>query len=144
MKRRRRQRIKLSDEEREVLQGLVSKHTEKQAVALRARVMLLADDGKQHQEIAKELGIRKNTVTTWLVRWPAMVDKPAADRLQDLPRCGAPLKFSPEQICQIISIACEDPSAHGRPITQWTHRELADVVLENLLSAHPDPYVFRL
>ncbi len=47
-----------------------------------------------------------------------------------MPRSGAPDKFSAEQLCQIIAIACEAPADHGRPITHWTHRELAQVVVE--------------
>jgi hypothetical protein len=33
-------------------------------------------------------------------------------------------------LCQIIAIACEKPEDHGRPVTHWTHRELAEVVVE--------------
>ena len=48
------------------------------------------------------------------------------DRLKDLPRPGAPDKFTPEQVCQLIALACENPETYDRPITHWTARELAD------------------
>lgn len=130
MKRQRRQRINLKDEERKVLQKLVQKHTAKQSIVVRAKIILLADEGKQHQEIAQKLGIRNNTVTTWIARWRDKADLPVEERLEDLPRPGAPDKFTPEQLCQIIAIACEEPKDHGRPITHWTHRELAEAVTE--------------
>ena len=62
---------------------------------------------------------------TWIKRWLQMSHRPVAERLQDLPRPGAPDKFTPEQLCRIIALACEDPQQHGRPITHWTHEELA-------------------
>ena len=48
------------------------------------------------------------------------------DVLSDAQRPGTPATFTPEQIVQIIAVACEDPSESGRPITHWTPRELAD------------------
>jgi transposase len=130
MKRQRRQHFNLKDDERKTLQSLVQKHTAKQSLVVRAKIILLADEGMQHQEIAQELSIRNNTVTTWVARWRELTDKSVEDRLQDSPRPGAPDKFTPEQLCQIIAIACEKPEDHGRPITHWTHRELAEVVVE--------------
>ncbi len=37
-----------------------------------------------------------------------------AKRLADAPKPGAPPKFTPEQICQIIALACEKPADCGR------------------------------
>src|SRR5438128_5906709 len=52
-----------------------------------------------------------------------------AERLTDAPRCGAPARFTPEQVCQIIALACERPADSHRPISQWSHRELADEIV---------------
>ena len=130
MKRQRQQRITLTEDERKALQDIVKRHTAKQSVVKRAKIILLADNGKQHQEIARKLGIRNNTVSTWVARWRDLSDKPPEDRLQDAPRPGAPDKFTPEQLCQITAIACENPEDHGCPITHWTHGELARVLVE--------------
>ena len=48
------------------------------------------------------------------------------ERLQDAPRPGATPKFTTEQRCQMAVLACEAPSQAGRPISQWTGREIAD------------------
>src|SRR2546423_13450055 len=53
-----------------------------------------------------------------------------AKRLADAPKPGAPAKFTPEQVCQIIALACERPADSNRPISQWSHRELADEIVE--------------
>ncbi|HEX4206154.1 MAG TPA: helix-turn-helix domain-containing protein [Ktedonobacteraceae bacterium] len=49
-----------------------------------------------------------------------------AERLQDAPRPGVKPKFSSEQRCQMAALACETPAKAGRPISQWTGREIAD------------------
>ena len=50
--------------------------------------------------------------------------------LTDEPRPGAPGKFTPEQVTQILAVACEPPAKSGRPITHWTAHELADEVVK--------------
>ena len=49
-----------------------------------------------------------------------------AERLQDAPRPGVKPKFSTDQRCQMAALACEAPAQAGRPISQWTGREMAD------------------
>jgi len=43
----------------------------------------------------------------------------------DEDRCGAPPKFTPEQITAIIALACEHPSQSGVAVSHWTPPELA-------------------
>lgn len=50
--------------------------------------------------------------------------------LSDAPRPGAPARFTPEQIVQIVAIACEDPKESGRPISHWTPREVRNEAIE--------------
>jgi transposase len=52
------------------------------------------------------------------------------ERLADLPRPGAPARITAEQVCQIIAMACEHPGESGRPISQWTQREIADEIMK--------------
>jgi len=122
--------VYLKEDEREALKKIIAKRTEKYNIVLRAKIILMADEGMKFQIIAQKLEIRKDTVTDWTVRWHDMSDKPIHERLQDLPRSGAPDTFTPKQLCQIIAISCESPEDYGRPITHWTHRELADEVIK--------------
>ncbi len=48
--------------------------------------------------------------------------------LEDLPRPGTPPHLKANEICQIEELACEKPESSGRPITQWTGREIADEI----------------
>ena len=50
--------------------------------------------------------------------------------LSDEPRPGAPAKFTPEQVTQIVAVACEPPAMSDRPITHWTVQELTDEVIQ--------------
>ena len=38
--------------------------------------------------------------------------------------------LTPEQICEVIALACEPPSENGRPFTHWTHAALASAAVE--------------
>jgi transposase len=120
----------LTKEEKEKLNKIIAKRKSSQAKVLRARIILLDDEGKTVNEIASELGIVKNTVLKWVRRWNGNSELDVAERLGDLPRSGCPDKFTAEQICQIIATCCESPSEYGRPITHWTHRELVDELIK--------------
>lgn len=122
--------IELSDQARRELEKLAARHTTGQQKAQRARIILTAAEGKNNAEIARELNQSMDMVRLWRRRWHeletiAWDDLNAEERLDDLPRPGAPARFSADQLCQIEQLACEAPEKAGRPISQWTGREIA-------------------
>jgi putative transposase len=122
--------LDLSLDERRDLTALVRRHTAPQQLVLRARIILLAADGLNNSQIARTLGLEADTVRLWRQRWQtgqavALTDRSVAERLTDAPRSGCPARITPEQVCRIVALACEAPSATGRPISQWTGREIA-------------------
>ncbi len=126
-------KIELTDAERRALDDLVRRHNTPQQIALRARAILLAAEGHSNAEIARQLDICVDTVRHWRERWlvlrPASLeDLPVIDRLSDAPRPGKPRRITDEQVCQIVELACEAPERSGRPISQWTGREIADEI----------------
>jgi len=125
--------IVLTDAERQALGDLVRRHSAAQQIALRARVVLAAAEGKNNAQVARQLGVSIDMVRLWRERWlvlqPAsLADLPVADRLSDAPRPGAPRRITDEQVCRIVELACEAPERSGRPISQWTGREIADEI----------------
>jgi putative transposase len=95
------------------------------------RIVLAAAQGRTNAQIAHDLAINVDTARLWRDRWVGLqgIDwetLSVAERLQDAPRPGAPPKITPEQRCQIAALACEAPMKSGRPISQWTGREIAD------------------
>ena len=118
--------LTLSPEQKAALERLRRAHHTPQQLALRAWIILLAGDGRGVRETARLVGIEAKTVRLWRRRWLAAQNADAvADRLADAPRSGAPATFSAEQVCAIVALACEPPSASGRPITHWSQSELA-------------------
>jgi Homeodomain-like domain len=126
--------IALTERERTDLERLVRTHTAGQQLVTRAWIILAAGDGQNNAQIARWLGLDDETPGFWRQRWLELRDVPldevsVAERLADAPRCGAPAKFTAEQVCQIVALACEQPADSGRPISQWSHRELADEIV---------------
>jgi DNA-binding CsgD family transcriptional regulator len=63
--------IALTETERGELAALLRRHGTAQALALRARIVLLAADGLANSVIADGLGIDKHTVRKWRNRFAA-------------------------------------------------------------------------
>ena len=142
--------VPLRAEERQELATLVRAHTTGQQRALRARVILAAAAGRNNCQIARDLGVDVETVRLWRGRWLglrpiSLADLGVADRLLDAPRAGRTPQLTPEQTCRIVALACEAPSQSGRPISQWTNREVADeVVRRGIVEAISPRHAARL
>lgn len=128
--------IQLNEKEQEELTRLTRRHRSEQQVVVRARIVLAAAQGLSNIQIARELGIHVDTVRLWRDRWARWqeIDQEKstqeatslAQRLRDAPRPGAVPTFTMEQRAQMAALACEAPAKTGRPISQWTGREIAD------------------
>lgn len=97
--------VELTTEERGDLEGPVRRHKTGQQLADRAR----AADGKNNNEIARELSLEPDTVRLWRQRWlaPAGVasaELGVADRLADAPRTGTPARITPERVASICCV----------------------------------------
>ncbi len=118
--------IMLTPEHKRELEALIRAHSTPQKLAERARIITLAATGIGVGETARHLGVWRKTVSEWRKRWiAAAASETCAQRLTDAPRSGAPGTFTPEQICAIVAMACEDPQASDLPISHWSQSELA-------------------
>lgn len=127
--------VNLTEAERQGLEKLVKRHTVGQQIALRGRIVLAAGDGKSNAQIARDMGITVGMAQLWRQRWLGLQPIPLTElsieeRLEDLPRPGAPARITADQLCRIIALACEKPEASERPISQWTGREIADEIVK--------------
>jgi putative transposase len=128
-------RIELNKSERRELEILVARYKTGQQKAMRGRIILKAAEGKNNSEITRELKVSIDMVRLWRQRWNnlspiTLDDLSVEERLDDLPRPGAPPRLSADQLCQIEQMACEAPEKAGRPISQWTGREIADEIIK--------------
>jgi transposase len=133
--------IVLSARQRELLERLVRSKKASQQLVERARIVLLSAAGRLNKAQAERLGVDRQRVRRWRHRWAAEMahlnaaeDAGASDGdlhqrlievLSDEARCGAPAKFSAEQIAGLIALACEPPADSGLPVSHWTPTELA-------------------
>lgn len=131
----------VTERQQAILRAMTRSGTCPQAVAQRARMILLAFDGLHNQDIAQRVGCERHAVGPWRHRWadaferlvlieccekPSALPRAIEGLLSDRPRSGSPGKFTAEQVTQLLAIACEHPEGGGRPVTHWTPRELAD------------------
>ncbi len=126
-------KIILSEHEKKQLVTLSNKMNAPYRLVIRAKLILMSASGIAHKKIAEKFDIEPKIVTKWVKRWNDTVtieEIAVENRLVDLERSGKPFKFTPEQKCKIIAIACEKPEVYKRPITHWTNKELADEVIK--------------
>lgn len=98
-----------------------------------------------NQQIATCVPLERKQIGLWRRRWKQSFDalvsvecgeprsqlvRTIEDVLSDAPRSGCPGKFTGEQVAQILATACETPELSGRPVSDWTARELADEVVQ--------------
>ena len=122
-------RVKLSKEQRELLEELTSQGTMKVRAYKRARILLLADETqgerqKTDEQIAEQVNTSTGTVQRVRQRF---VQSGLEGALTEKPRSGAPPKITSRQRAQITSLACsEPPEGHAR----WSLRLLATKLVE--------------
>ena len=113
--------VELTKEEEQQLRRLANARTAPHGQVMRARILLAAYDHPEwsNQRIAQEVGCTRPTVRKWRRRW--------AERrsLEDLPRPGAPRRFSPEVRAQATALACSLPREEGVPLARWSYAEIA-------------------
>jgi putative transposase len=124
----------LTEAARRGLEALLRRHTTPQQEALRARIVLAAAAGQNNAQIARALAVDIGTVRLWRGRWlglqaVGLAELSVEERLADAPRSGKPAGITAEQVCRIVALACEAPGQSGRPISQWTGREVADEII---------------
>ncbi len=100
----------------------------------RSKIILLASQGISNQAIASQVGLDYNHVATWRNRFlealtslrnievcaPEKLEQEIRLILSDKKRPGAPSRFTPEQIMEIIDLACKNPSDLGYEVSQWS------------------------
>lgn len=139
--------IELTDKQTSILEQITRRQTAPQRLVRRANIVLTLDQRVNNQQGADQLNLSRQTIRTWRNRWleataglsraeeyQTISDKELTgfieEVLADAPRSGTPATFSPEQIVQTVAVACAKPQDAKRPISHWTHQELAAEVIK--------------
>jgi hypothetical protein len=138
-------KVVITEKQQEILADFSRSRTEPSSLSQRCSIVLLAFAGMLNEDIAPKVGLERHQVGLWRCRWAAAFDRlvlvecldgiPALRKairfvLADAPRAGSPGKFTAEQLALVFATACEPPEKSGRPITHWTHPELADELVK--------------
>ena len=110
--------VELTDDERSQLELWKRRRTSAQALALRSRIVLLAADGRGNTEIARELGVHRNTVAKWRSRFVGH----RLDGVSDEPRPGRPRTITDEMVEEVIVRTLETTP---KDATHWSTRSMA-------------------
>jgi len=110
--------LELSVDDRAQLESWTRRRTSAQALAMRSRIVLLAAEGRNNTEIARELGIHRNVAGKWRARFV----EHGLDGLTDEPRPGRPRTVTDEQVEEVIVKTLETTP---KDATHWSTRSMA-------------------
>jgi transposase len=116
--------VKFNHEQRQQLLDLIQKGHASARMITRARILLLASEGRSDDDIANNLHTSLSTVVRVRKSYcTAGLD----ESLTEKKRSGAPAKLDGKAEAKLTAIACSTPpEGHSR----WTLRLLADKVVE--------------
>jgi hypothetical protein len=136
-------KVVITERQQRILLAIVHCRTAPVRLVERARIILLAFEKKRNDQIAEVVPLNPQQIGLWRRRWQAQFERLIAiecrdgeaalrkaieeEVLADAPRAGRRSRYTPEQQAKIVAIACEQPEEESeRPITNWTHREIAE------------------
>jgi hypothetical protein len=136
--------ITLSEKEEKILIQLKVGTHSAMHLKKRAEIILLANNGETNNSIERKLCIDADTITQRRNRYakahteiariekesPLKLRSAVKDALSDMPRSGAPAKFTDEQAACITALSCEQPQNLGLPFSRWTHSLLKEEVIK--------------
>lgn len=115
-------RINLSESQQEELERLARSRITTVRLAVRAKMILLAAEGKQDQQIADELGIARQTVARWRGRF---IESGIGGIEKDAPRPGRKPKMAARQVQNVVRMTTQEKPADA---THWSTRSMARAV----------------
>ena len=123
--------MNLSSEERQALESVARKYTSPYCDVIRAKIILLADEGLSNDVIASRLDTPRQIVSKWRKRF-ALARLPG---LEAQPRGGCRARFSPGLVVQVKALACELPHSLGLPLSRLSIEEIRQQVISQGLVA---------
>ena len=138
-------KITLTEKQNDILFSLSQSRTAPSHLRERASIVLYAAQENNNINIVNKLHINKKTVSKWRNNWANSEDillriedkeqgiayqRQVEIILSDAPRSGTPCKFTAEQICLIMNVACESPKENKLPLSHWSLSALADELIK--------------
>jgi transposase len=123
--------IALTKQERSALEAMIRSPKTEHGIVERARIVLLAAEGRSTRSVAAELGTWPGRVSRWRKRFA----REGLGGLHDLPRPGPAPRYTIDTDKRILALLDQSPPAgYGRWTAPLLSRELGDV---------SDQYIWR-
>jgi transposase len=119
--------VHLTEVERDVLEKFVAQGKKSARAINRARILLLADEGRNATEIANILGISRGTVYNVRKQYNQREQEHILDCLHEKPRRGRPIKIDTRVEANVTMIACSEPPEGS---ARWTLHMIADKLVQ--------------
>lgn len=135
--------INLTSKQEAILTRISTSRSLPKSLVTRSQIILYASKGMQNKDIGPKVSISRVMVGVWRKRWHAAqgmllametqgeedgkYKQKISEVLSDNEKPGVPPKFTAEQVCQILSVACEKPEESNLPLSHWS---LASLRLE--------------
>src|SRR5450432_171714 len=113
--------VQVSDEEKQVLDGWLRRGKTERRLAERAKIVLLAHEGRSNEQIAEQLDTRAARVSKWCGRFR----KDRIEGLFDEARPGKPAHYDKATEKCVLSLLDERPP---KGYSQWNGNRLAEVL----------------
>jgi len=111
--------VELNPQQREVLEKRSRARSLPARVVERARVVLLAAEGKQHKEIAEQLGISVQKAARWRARF---LELGVGGLEKDAPRPGRTPKIGKQAVARVVRMTTQQKPPNA---THWSTRSMA-------------------
>jgi transposase len=111
--------VDLSPQQREALEQRSRARSLPARVVERARIVLLAAEGKQHKEIAELLGISMQKAARWRARF---LELGVAGLEKDAPRPGRTPSIAAKTVTRVVRMTTQDKPSNA---THWSTRTMA-------------------
>ncbi len=133
-------KVVVTEKQQAILNEFASSRSVSVSLSQRSRIILLAFEGLNNEQIQLRVELGHDQVGRWRRRWRDNWDRligiecseervelknAIKELLADNHRTGRPPRIRSEQQAELIAKACEDPQDSGRPIANWTSDELA-------------------
>lgn len=136
--------IELTDQIRKILVSFSNSRSLPLHQVQRSKIIILAADGLNNNEISSRVGLSQDTVSKWRMRFshalprleeigvldPSKLQDEITSVLKDAARPGHPHKYTQEQIIHIQEMACRPPEEYGFEISHWSLNKLRAAIIQ--------------
>ena len=119
-------RVKLNPKVRKRLKAVVRRRSPSHWLVLRAKIVLLSDEGRRNLQICAALSLDLQVVRRWLKRFT----EKGFDGLKDRKRSGRPGTIDISVWSKLATVVVQLPEKFGLPFARWSVRSLEGFLLD--------------